>query len=72
MDTFGYLGLELEEAKELLRQQGIDFTIKYITPFYKGQPKPVEGDFRIVRVREEASGLELTACRVPCSESTDS
>ena len=72
MDTFGYLGLELEEAKQLLREQGKAFTIKYITPFYKGQERPVEGDFRIVRVREDASGLELTACRIPCSCSTDS
>ncbi len=60
------LGLGPEEAAELLKAQGIEYRVKEITPFYKGQKKPdVEGGFSIVRARFIDGVAELTVCRIP-------
>jgi len=67
MEFSGYLGLKLEEAEQLLKESGKEYCVKIITPFYKGQAKPMEeGAFRIVRINEDETGaFELTVCKVP-------
>lgn len=62
-------GMRLEEAEILMREAGISCSVEKIEPFFKAAPQPQEkGSFRVIRIREDASGgLLLTVCAVPDS-----